>query len=149
MLLAYYRQTGRDADADPIRLRLEAYQRDLARARLERLKVRRGDRFDPHDLSPTDVEKIRRILRRYPRVLTAYLARKQVRLFSDKPGYVLAITRQKYLLEDNRKADRHLIACLQSEIEQPCAVLILKWRSRRLHSKIRKSCPTPFYTTRS
>src|SRR5688572_17399217 len=146
MLLAYYRQTGRDAEADPIRIRLEEHERNLLRARQERLKVRRGDRFEPHDLCASDVAKIRRILRRYPRVMTAYLVRKQVRLFSDKPGYVLGITRQAYLLEDNRKADKHLVACLQSEIEQPVAVVVLKWRSRRLHSKFRRACPEPVFT---
>jgi Zn-dependent protease with chaperone function len=147
MLLAYYRQTGRDAEADPIRTRLEQHEADMSQARRERQTVRRRDRFAPHGLPTADVEKICRILRRYPRVLGAYLVRKEVRLFSDKPGYVLAITRQRYLMEDNSKADKHLINCLQAEIEQPCAVVVLGWGKRRLRSRLLQACPAPIFST--
>ena len=145
MLLDHYRESGRDAEADAVRVRLEAHEKALSAARTERLKVSRRDRFVPHDLKPQDVEKIRRLLFRYPQVRAAYLARKQVRLFADKPSYVLALKRTAWLLEDNRKADSYLVESIRSQVEQPCAVVVLGATSYRLRSRLLRVCQEPVF----
>src|SRR5262249_20882923 len=80
-LFEYYRQAGRDAEADPIRQRLKEYERELGIARKERLKVTRRDRFLAHGLDAKVLQKLRRVLHRYPQVRSGYLVRKQVKLF--------------------------------------------------------------------
>jgi hypothetical protein len=125
---------GRDADADPVRARLEEHERALARASAERLTVRRADHFQPHDMPAEDLERLRRVLNLYPQVRIAYLAKKVIRLFADKPSYVLAVGRRSRLLEDGRKADKVLVECLRSHVNRPCAVVILGRTSVRFES---------------
>lgn len=145
ILLEYYRQAGRDDDADPIRKRLEEHERAMNVARKERLKVTRRDRFQPHGLGEEEIEKIRRILHRVPQVNAGYLARKDVRLFIDKPGYVLGVRRKATNLLDNRQADKRLTAYLASAIEVPCAVVILSRTSWKIRKRLIQACPTPVF----
>jgi Zn-dependent protease with chaperone function len=145
LMLEYYRTAGRDGDADPILRRLEEHRRATARASAERLRVRRGDRFLPHDLPPGDVEKLRRVLNAYPQVTAAYFAKKEVRVFADKPSYVLAVKRRPRLFEDQRKADRALADCLRSHVNGPCAVVILSRAPRPVRSRLLRACPTPLF----
>jgi hypothetical protein len=145
VMLEYYREAGRDRDADPVRRRLEGHQKELARATEERLRVRRGDRFTPHDLPAEDVERLRRVLNFYPQVRAAYFAKKEVRVFADKPGYVLAVVRRPRLLEDQRKADKVLVECLRSHVNRPCAVVILSRAPRSVRSRLLRACPAPVF----
>jgi Zn-dependent protease with chaperone function len=145
LLFEHHRAAGRDAEADALRARLERHAQALAAARTERTSVSRRDRFLPHDLKPQEVEKLRRLLNRYPRVRAAYLARKQVRHFSDKPGYVLAVRRRSQLLGDNRQADKHLVESLRAEVAQPCAVVLLGATSRGLVRRMMRVCPSPLF----
>ncbi len=145
MLLDYYREAGRDIEADPIQKRLDDYERALVHARTERLKVSRRDRFMPHGLEAKDLEKLRRILYRYPQIKAAYLVRKQVRTFTDKPSYVLAIQCRVRVLEDSG-ADKFLTESLRSQIPLPCAVVVLRWRSVTLQSRLRAACPSPIFS---
>lgn len=145
MLLDYYRQAGRDQEADPIQKRLTEHEQALARARTERLKVSRRDRFMPHDLKARELEKLRRVLYRYPQIKAAYLVRKQVRTFTDKPSYVLAVQRRTRVLENSR-ADKHLIESLRSQIPLTCAVVVLGWSSISLQSRLREACPSPVFS---
>jgi len=148
ILLEYYRDAGRDAEADVIRSRLRDHERAMEIAKQERLKVSRRDRFSPHGLSPPQLEKVRRILYRYPHVLDAYLVRKDVKLFTDKPSYVLGVHRQSRSLEDRSRADRVLMSCLSSDMEFACAVVLLTWTRSRLRSGIYAACPEPVYVSK-
>ena len=144
MLLEYWRELGRDEKAEPIQRRLLEHERALASAQRERLRVGFRDRLLPHELPADQVEKVRRKLFFYPQIRAAYLARKQVRLFSDKPSYVLAIHRRPRLLEDGR-SNKLLAESLAAQMEFPCAVVVLKWRSRRLLSRVLRACPSPIF----
>jgi Zn-dependent protease with chaperone function len=145
LLLEYYREAGRDDEADPIRRRLEEYERDTAVARKERLKITRRDRFEKHDLTEEQLEKIRQILYRYPQVRGAWLARKQVRLFTDKPSYVLAIRRRWGIFDDMARADKFLSAYVASQMPVTCAVVILKWRNSRPVSRLLSASGPPIF----
>ncbi|MBN1512104.1 MAG: M48 family metalloprotease [Phycisphaerae bacterium] len=146
LLLDYYRDMGRDPEADPIQERLRAHRDALTEARRERMTVSHRDRFLPHDLTPKSIETLNRILYQYPQIRAAYLVRKQLRLFTDKPGYALAIDRRSHLLEDNSRSDKYLANALQAQIPVPCAVFILGRGTGRLRSRILAACPTPVYS---
>jgi hypothetical protein len=135
MLLAYYREAGRDDEADPIRRRLEAHDKDLTRAQAEREKVGRSDKFGPHGLSADDLDKVRRVLFRYPQVRVAWMARKQVKLFVDKPVYVLCVKRNAALIEEG-KVNRYLAEAIRSEMQLPCAVVVYGKTRRGVRRRI-------------
>ncbi|HEX3358899.1 MAG TPA: M48 family metalloprotease [Tepidisphaeraceae bacterium] len=145
LLLDYYREVGRDDDADPIRQRLLEYERDFVIARKERLKVKRWERFERHDLKEEQIEEIRRILYRYPQVRSAWLARKKVRLFTDKPSYVLVIRRRWGMFDGTAQADKFLSAWLSSQISVPCTVVILTWTKSRPNARLLSVCSGPIY----
>lgn len=145
MLLQYYREAGRDDEAEPIRHRLEEHEKQLLHARKERLTVKSREKFLPHNVNDGELQKLRRVLLYHPRIRAAYLAQKQVNLFTDKPSYVLAIERRFYLMEENRRADKRLIETLHSQLELPCAVVILKHRAPGLRRRIQSACPTPIF----
>jgi hypothetical protein len=100
----------------------------------------------PHGLAAQEVTKLRRSLNRHPSVRTAYLARRETKLFADKPEYVLAIERRTSPLDDTPKAGWRLLASLRAQIEPRCAAVILGWGSRSLRSRIAKACPEPIFS---
>jgi Zn-dependent protease with chaperone function len=149
ILLEHYRDAGRDREADPIRERLLAHERAAQQAQRERLKVTRRDKFLPHDLPPAEVEKIRRIVARFPQVAAARLVRKQVTLFADQRSYVLAIDRHFGSLEQGRAMQKHLLEGLRSQVPLPCAVVVMGWTSFGLRRRVMKACPAPVFADRA
>jgi Zn-dependent protease with chaperone function len=145
MLLEYYRELGRDEDADPIRRRLLEHAQVLTAARHERLTVSRRDRFEPHDLSDEQVHTLGRVLYRYPRIRAAWIVRKQVRHLTDKPGYVLALSCRPGDVEG--RANRFLTEALSAQMPFACAVVVLTLSRTRLRSCILKTCPSPVFQT--
>jgi Zn-dependent protease with chaperone function len=145
MLLDYYRDAGRDAEADPIRRRLIEHERLSKVAHKERQRVTRRDRFMEHGVSTDELQKVRTVLHRHPQITAAFLVRKQVKLFTDKPSYVLAVRRRARAMEDQRRIDKALIASLSSQVPIPCTVVILGWTSPRLQSRIAAACPQPVF----
>ena len=143
ILLDYYRDAGRDAEADPIRQRLADHQQALVRAGKERLTVASHDRFAPHDLKPSELEKITRILFRYSRITAAWLVKKELKLFSDKPSYVLLVRRRTHLFDE--RSDKFLVDSLRHEMPIACAVLIQKRRPSRLQKRIVATSPNAIF----
>ncbi len=86
---AYYQGRKEEADGYVRRLR-NSYDliRDLAR---ERGQIRADDEFLPHDLPPAWVRRICEPLSELPGLTGAYLVRKRVKLFPEKPLYVLTL----------------------------------------------------------
>jgi hypothetical protein len=144
MLLNYYREAGRDDEADVIHRRIETHNSNLKKARNERGRVSRRDRFIPHGLPVADLDRIRRVLFRYPQVQMAWLTRKQVKLFSEKPIYVLCIRRRAHVFEE-RRHDKYVAACINSEIHLPCAVVVYRRTPRRVRRRILKCASEPVF----
>ncbi|MCX5658743.1 MAG: M48 family metalloprotease [Planctomycetota bacterium] len=143
ILLDYYRMAGRDDEAEPIRRRLEAHGQSLDLARKERLTVTRRDALEPHGLPRAEVERVRRVVSLYPQVKAVYLARKRVKLFADKPCYVLGVARTGGMLGEER--DKYLVNGLQAQVPLPCAVVVLTLRNARIKSRLLAACPDPIF----
>jgi hypothetical protein len=90
-------------------------------------------------------EQLRLAINLYPQVRAARLAKKEVRLFADKPSYVLAVARTARLFDDQRKADRELVECLRSHVNRPCAVVILSRAPRSVRKRLLRACPAPLF----
>jgi hypothetical protein len=133
-LLEYFRAVADDARADGVIARLEQEQKILGVARRERKHVRRGDEFTPHGLSGEAIEKVRRRLRFHPRIRTAWLVRKKVRLHADKPAYVLGLICRPFQPD----ADQWLARYVPGLLEITCTVVVLGLSSRRLRARLEK-----------
>jgi len=57
--------------------------------------TRAGTDYLYHELSAMEVEHLKEQLSHYPQIARAYLVRKEVRYFSEKPLYALGITLRK------------------------------------------------------
>jgi Zn-dependent protease with chaperone function len=90
---AFLRRTGRPEEAERYWTRLQEHQDQMAAAGAERdaSNVRPGDAFLPHEMADEAVGAIVEALRRHRDVASAYLVRKEVRLFPEHPLYVLAV----------------------------------------------------------
>lgn len=67
-----------------------AHQEALEQADPERTTLARKDVLQPHGLAPEEIERVRVQLQGRPELVEAYLVRKQVRHFPEKPCFVLA-----------------------------------------------------------
>ncbi len=134
-LLEYFREHGRDREADAVQERLHAFAQTVERAKKERTTVSTRDTLLPHELPAGEVERVRRVLRRYVRVTAAYLARKAVKHLVDKPGYVLAVVCARPADYD-AQVNARLAAGLAADIHLVVAVTVLDWSSAALRKRI-------------
>jgi Zn-dependent protease with chaperone function len=144
LLLDYHREAGRDEQADIYRVRLEQHQQISEKARVERAKVARGDRFAPHGLPARDVERLRRFFIQFPRIRRVYMVRKQVRLLSDQASYVMLVERRSTLLDD-RRVDKLLIASVAENVPFPCATVMSRRLPRAVRGRILSVAGEPIF----
>ena len=90
-LARFARHEGRMEDAEAYVRRLRSSYDRLTDYVRERRRVRKGDEFFPHDLSPAWVRRICASLPDISNVQEAYLLQKRVKHFPEKPLYVLSI----------------------------------------------------------
>ncbi len=80
------------------------------RSKLER-KIKDTDRFVPHDLAPDLVNEIRNKLVDLPAIDRAYLVRKPMQVFAERPLYILGLK-----LAKSRSTDRQLDLTLERDL---------------------------------
>jgi hypothetical protein len=87
-------EQGDKSKAEPY---LELLRKNIDRcqkAARERHNIEPDNLFLPHDRSSTEIGELALQLANYPEIQSAYVVRKVVKYFSDRPLYVLAITRR-------------------------------------------------------
>jgi hypothetical protein len=97
---------------------------DLRLAQQERSGVSDRDRFEPHELDPTAIANLTQQLAHYPQIKQAYLVRKAVSYFPEKPFYLLGIVRRKGFLE-SEDAENQLTAKLMTNLVFPSQTLVI------------------------
>lgn len=118
LIYSFLQKQGREEEADHYRQRAEKHYELLLLAKQERSGVRASDRFEPHGLSAEAEAQLRQQLARYPEVKEAYLVRKAVQYFPQKPFYVLGVRRKRSLLErDEQVLDQKLLNHLAKELK--------------------------------
>lgn len=135
ILYGFFREQGRDAEAEAYRKRLFQHFDAETGAREERGGFSDGDALLPHALTPEQVEQIRKQLARISDVKVAYLARKEVEHFPDKPLHVVGIVAATpwYKLR-SATADSDLLRTAISTIEFPgetYVVLLSRYKKTR------------------
>jgi len=101
---------------------LELLQKNIDRCQKavqERHKIESDNLFLSHDRSSTEIGELALQLANYPEIQSAHLVRKEVKYFSDRPLYVLAITRRFLRSEGSFYRYDHLSQILLEEITFP------------------------------
>ena len=126
VLQAHFQATGQTEQLREIRSRLDRHEKESAAAQRERAKVMASDTFLAHDLTETQIDLLRRRLSAYPDCGTAWLVRKSLRYFPNRPLFVLCVRRKSarwWLSQPDR--DRELVRRLSPTIELPGQVLVV------------------------
>lgn len=137
-LESHYRISGRSDLQRDARLRLDRHEAEVKHARAERVTVKPSDSFLPHALSSPALEHLHSLLAAQPDCAGAWLARKAVHYFPDRPLFILAVRSRPGrwgLL--NRDRDTALVKSLVSKVHLPGQVLVVS-RSSSFHTLARK-----------
>ncbi|MFB2897955.1 M48 family metalloprotease [Aerosakkonemataceae cyanobacterium BLCC-F50] len=113
-------QQDQEAEAKVYQKRAEDHYELLLKAKQERSFVNNRDKFIPHNLPDQEITLIYQQLSRYPEIKQAYLVRKQVTYFPEKPFYILGITQQKAWYKwHTSDQDQQLLNKIISEVDFP------------------------------
>lgn len=114
-------------------------------AQQERATVSKSDRFEPHQLKSSEEVKLVEQLSGYRQIKEAYLVRKVVQYFPEKPLYILGVVRRRAFIE-SEIAEQKLLSRLAVELELPNQTLIAPLNSdRRLKKVLRQTAATAIY----
>ncbi|HEY9850375.1 MAG TPA: M48 family metalloprotease [Leptolyngbyaceae cyanobacterium] len=100
-LYAFLKQQGKLAAAQGYHERATKHYHIWEKAAAERKGVSDRDRFEPHNLSLVQLAEISEQISHYPQIKQAYLVRKVIVHFPEKPCYILAIMQRYIRLEAN------------------------------------------------
>ncbi len=125
-LQEHFRGYGQVDRLREIRSLLDRFEADLAEARRERSTIRAGDPFSPHDLSAAEVRPLLDLLATTPGCEAAWLVRKDVRRFPDRPLFVLCVRASGPRWGAGRgDRDRDLVRRLIPRVELPGQALVI------------------------
>ena len=105
IVCSFLKEQGKINDAKSYQERAENYGELIFKAQQERSNVREKDKFESHNVSDIEVNKLRQQFSHYPHIITAYLVQKNLQYFPDKPLYVLAVKREVTFLEGIQEPD--------------------------------------------
>jgi hypothetical protein len=108
---------------------------EITLAQQERFSISTGDRFESHDLSASAQAKLVEQLSHYPQVKEAYLVRKTLQYFPEKPLYVLGIIRRRGFIE-LEEAEPKLLKKLMIELALPNQTWVICLNKDRAMTKI-------------
>ncbi|MEH1790595.1 MAG: hypothetical protein V7L23_34795 [Nostoc sp.] len=127
MICYFLKNQGKNNEAKSYQERADNHSKLMLKAQQERSNLKIDDKFNLHNISDIEVDKLRQQLSHYPQIITAYLVQKNLQYFPEKPLYVLAVKRGFSFWEGSRiyEADSSkLVNSLLEENELPDNVFI-------------------------
>jgi Zn-dependent protease with chaperone function len=140
-LYYFLRQQGKPEEARRYQERAEQYLFKLEQARQERETITARDTFLPHALPAETVADLRAQLARYPDIASAYLVRKAVTHFPERPRYVLAVfPRVAWYAYRSSDQDGQLAKRLASELKlsKQTIIFVINRYTKKLGKAIRR-----------
>ena len=135
-------ERGRHEEAEQYYRRAAQHAEVLDAAGDERSGLRFSDTYLPHGLSYVEVARLQEQLRRHHQIARAYLVRKEVHHFAERPLYALGLeARRRWWQSQSREKDRQLVAEVVQELDFPgefIAVVVNNDRNGRLKKIMRK-----------
>lgn len=141
LIYNFLTNAGRDDEARLYYKRATEQAELLEKAGEERSRLGVKDKYAAHGLPEEKVAALREQLARHEEIGEAYLVRKEVQHFADKPLYVLGITasRRWYQFENEEHQAQVVARFMESlEFEADCYVLPLSSTNARLKKIMRK-----------
>ncbi|MEH1864807.1 MAG: M48 family metalloprotease [Nostoc sp.] len=105
IICSFLKQQGKINEAKSYQERAINFHELILKAQQERSSVREKDKFESHNVSNIEVNKLRQQFSDRPYIITAYLVKKTLQYFPEKPLYVLALKREFTFLEGIEKPD--------------------------------------------
>ncbi|BAZ14776.1 Zn-dependent protease with chaperone function-like protein [Calothrix sp. NIES-4071] len=146
ILYGFYLRCSQPEQANKYLLLLKQYQQSFKLFKLERQHIKHTDKFLSHNLPPVEALQISEQLSNYLSVSKAYLVRKQIKIFPDKPLYVLGIIRRFVRgTGANYQPDAELIEQIKAEINlsSQVHVIIFNQTNMKLYkviTRVRDAC---------
>ena len=145
LIYTFLQMQAQESEAAQYRQRAEEHYEKLLLAQQERSSVSVSDRFEPHGLEAEVEAQFRQQLARYPQLKEAYLVRKVMRYFPEKPYYVLGVIRRRAFLEWEGE-DQKLLQRLIAELSCPGQTWIVLLTSAHQFTKaLRQAAGVPIY----
>ncbi|MEH2383429.1 MAG: hypothetical protein V7K27_31840 [Nostoc sp.] len=105
IICSFLQEQGKINQAKSYQERAENYTELILKAQQERSRVRENDKFESHNVSDIEVNKLHQQFSDRPHIITVYLVQKKLQYFPEKPLYVLAVKREVTFLEGIEKPD--------------------------------------------
>lgn len=125
LLRDYYWRQGDQQAANRWQERLMRRVEEEQNAAQERRQIQTTDKFDNHDLSAEDLEKLLVPLRAIPKLRKVYLVKKRVRFFPERPLYVMGYTVAAFWPWQHRKLAKRITAQISETVRFPGQALFL------------------------
>ncbi|MBI4497205.1 MAG: M48 family metalloprotease [Chloroflexi bacterium] len=117
---------GREQEAQAYYRRAVQQAEVLEQARQERAALSVDDTYLPHDLPASEVARLREQLARLPEIARAYLVRKEVQYFPEKPLYVLGVVvGYSWRRWFGRKSGEQILQQIDDAVEFPGETLLI------------------------
>jgi Zn-dependent protease with chaperone function len=125
-LQQHFRTTGQTDRLRELRALLDRHEAEVEAARRERSTIRPGDTFLPHGLTEEQVGSLTALLASQPDCTSAWLVRKELRHFPNRPLFVLCVraTESRWGFRSPER-DRQLVTRLIPRVELPGQVLVI------------------------
>ncbi|MHC4213957.1 MAG: M48 family metallopeptidase [Planctomycetota bacterium] len=107
-----------DAKLTSVMVRWDQHIKNVNATNKDRSRINSNDELENADVSEQDRDSIRKILSHYGTIKEAYLVRKKVRIFSDKPCYILAVYFIRKLMRFDFDREQILVNCLYSDLSK-------------------------------
>jgi Zn-dependent protease with chaperone function len=122
----HYRGTGQPERYREFTDRIDRHEAELKRAQRERATVGPRDRLLPHGLDDSALDRLRATLASQPGCALAWLARKELKHFPERPLFLLcAASGERTWFSSNDARDRDLVRQLVPAVELPGQVLVV------------------------
>ena len=138
-LQVHYRATGQVDRLREMRVHLDRHEAAVAAAQRERATIRPHDTFVPHGLADEQLGPLRRLLAAQPDCDAAWLVRKELRYFPQRPLFLLCVRGKPGRWRSSHpERDWELAQRLIPRVELPGQVLVIARRGhfRRLADKV-------------
>jgi Zn-dependent protease with chaperone function len=107
-----------DAKLTSVMVRWDQHIKNVNTTIKERSQINSHDELETADVSEQNRDNIQKILSHYKTVKEAYLVRKRIRIFADKPCYILAVHFIRNLIRFDSDQEQILINCLYNDLSK-------------------------------
>jgi tetratricopeptide (TPR) repeat protein len=127
----FHRENRNPDEAERFRQRALEYSELSVEAEKERNNITAQDAFSPHDLDDEFVVELQAHLKRYDRLAAAYLVRKEVRIWPERPAFVLGLVANSSWFRSQNDADVTMFNQIVQNAPLPAGTYVILLDSSR------------------